>query len=117
VEGIGVPNLCDNCGESVHRTRFTGGKFIGIDCRCFREQQIKSAVNPFSDLTLEHIHDESGNKVRVTSLRQLQEAEKRFNFASAVANFDESHVNYAPQQKVFSVADMYKSKFHGRRSQ
>lgn len=106
-----MANVCDACGESVFKTRFTAGKFIGLDCGCLREQHIKSAVNPFSDLTLEHISDEFGNKVRVTSLRQLQEAEKRYNFASAVANFDESHVNDAPQQKVFSVRDMYREKF------
>ena len=112
-----MANNCDKCGQPCHRTRFTGGQYIGIDCGCLREQRTQSAVNPFGELELDHVHDEYGKKVRVTSLRQLQEAEKRYNFASVVANFDDSHVNDAPQQKVFSVADVYRSKFVGRRAQ
>lgn len=108
-------NVCEVCNNPVHRSRFTGGKFVGIDCGCLREKRMRTAFNPFADLTIEHISDEAGNKLRVTSLRQLQEAEKRYSFASVVANFDAANVDDPPQQKVFSVRDMYREKFAQRR--
>ena len=106
-----MANVCDNCGESVFRSRFIGGRYLGMDCGCLREQRIKSAITAFGELTLEHVHTEDGKPLRITSLRQLQEAEKRYNFASVVANFDAENAEQAPQQKVFSVRDMYREKF------
>lgn len=105
-------NACDQCGEQVFRTRFIRGKWLGLDCRCVRELPVDpGAVNPYADLTLDHVSDEYGNKVRITSSRQLGEAEKRYNFASVTRNFNSDRIEQAPQQKVFTVSDMYKRKF------
>ncbi len=110
-----MANNCGKCGQPCYRTRFIGGEFLGIDCGCLQERRAQSAVVAFGELTLDHIHDERGHKVRVTSLRQLQEAEKRYNFASVVANYDARNVDTPPQQKVFGVSDVYKTKFIGKR--
>jgi len=115
-----VANTCDQCGETCYRTRYIGGRYLGLDCRCVTDRTQASTANPYGDLTIEHVHDEKGNPVRVTSSRQLAEAEKRYNFASVVRNFDQANIDRPPQQKVFQVTDFYREKFqrgeYGRRS-
>ena len=102
---------CDQCHEVVYRQVFQGGAFRGVECGCsagFAERR-DAPKDMYSDLVLEHVHDEHGRQVRVTSSRQLAEAEKRYNFASVVRNMDSVRINDAPQQKVFTVRDFYKS--------
>lgn len=97
---------CDTCGKPVYRTKYFAscGKFIGVDCGCCSlERAVLSVNGSFSDLTLEHIHDESGKPVHVTSLRQLREAEKRYHFSHRVANYDGENINIPEQQKVYTV--------------
>lgn len=106
-----MANLCGNCGETCYRTRFIGGKFLGLDCRCVKDRAQASAVNPYADLTLEHVYDEHGQPVRITSSRQLSEAEQRYNFASVVRNMDENNIDKPTQQPVFNVTDHYRRKF------
>jgi hypothetical protein len=85
---------------------------VGIDCGCLREQVEKSAgLNLFSDLTLEHVHDERGKPIRVTSIHQLREAEKRYQFSHHVANSMEKNFETPRQQRTYSVADLYQRKF------
>lgn len=105
---------CDKCNEVVYRTRFIGGRFLGLDCNCVREARIQSCINVYSDLTLDHISDEMGNKVRVTSARQLSEAEKRYNFSSVALNMDSKNFDAPPQARVSTVTDHYQRKFAGR---
>jgi len=107
-----MANVCDNCGETCYRTRYAGGKFLGVDCRCAKEaRERRSAyVNPYGDLVLDHVVDERGNKVRVTSGRQLGEAEKRYDFAHVLHNMNAENQG-PPQQKVFTPADFYRRKF------
>lgn len=50
-------------------------------------------------MELEHAHDEMGNPVRVTSLRQLQDAERRYGFKSLVANEREADFDKPPQHR------------------
>src|SRR5271156_6138989 len=88
---------CDECGEIVFRVRFTGGRFLGVDCRCVREAAVKTCINPYSDLTIQHVHDEHGKPIHVTSARQLGEAEQRYNFASVVRNMDAKNFDAPPQ--------------------
>ncbi len=109
-----MANTCDTCGESVYRTIFRGGKFVGVDCRCYTERVATDAEHSqFSDFTLEHVHDEYGKPVRVTSMRQLQEAEKRYHFSSVVLAQDAANIDRAPQQKALTVRDVYRS-IHAR---
>jgi len=67
-------------------------------CRHCRSPRMReSLVNPYYDLTLDHVHDHSGQPVRVTSLRQLQQAEKEFKFKSLVGNEREADFDKPPQ--------------------
>lgn len=111
-----MANVCDKCGKTVYRIKFRGDQWIGEDCGCIREIALRTCFNPFSDLTLDHISTEDGAKLRVTSLRQLQAAESRYNFASVVANMDAANVDTPPQQKRMEVADLYKWKFDRRQA-
>lgn len=106
-----MANVCEACGETCYRTRFLAGRWLGLDCRCVTDKAQASCNNPFGDLTLEHVFDERGNKVRITSSRQLAEAEKRYNFASVVRNQDSTNIDRPPEQPVFRVDDRYRRKF------
>lgn len=91
--------VCDKCGKEVSRysqwpIEQPDGKYRFVTSCYVCEHPRHSApscANPFGDLVLEHVHDEQGKPVRVTSLRQLREAEKRYGFRSLVANSDEKN--------------------------
>ena len=106
---------CDSCQAVVYRQRLIGGSFKGVDCGCAGRERLRidGAKNPFGDLQLEHIHDEFGKPVRVTSSRQLAEAEKRYDFCHMARNYNESNMHDPPQQRVMSVTDFYRQKFRG----
>jgi len=103
---------CDQCSKPVYRQVFVPGTgFMGVDCHCYRERpRATTAVNPYGDLTLEHIHVD-GKPLRVTSSRQLAKAEVEHNFIHVARNMDQCRMDDAPQQKVFTVGDVYKRKF------
>lgn len=108
---------CPECGATVCRERLVGDKFKGVDCGCAGKEMLRKEAekNMYSDLTLEHVHDERGNKVRVTSSRQLSEAQKRYEFASVVHSMNSENIDRAPVQKPLSVSDIYRRKFAGGR--
>jgi hypothetical protein len=56
-------------------------------------------ANPFAALRLDHVHDEFGSPLEVTSLRQLQAAEKQYKFRSLVANEREADFDKPPQHR------------------
>ena len=104
--------ICDNCEKPIYRKVFTGERCLGVDCGCYRARpRAITAFNPFADFQLEHVHGEDGKPLRVTSIRQLSEAEKRYDFASVILNQDHGNVDDAPQQRVMTVSDVYKRKF------
>ena len=115
-----MANICGQCGESVYRQLFDGKQWAGVDCGCYGKNRRQAQVDApgletaFSDLTLEHIHGDDGRPLRVTSSRQLAQAEQRHKFISVVRNMDAQNFNDAPQQKVFRVEDVYKRKFERR---
>jgi exonuclease VII small subunit len=115
-----MANICGQCGESVHRQIFNGKEWLGEDCGCLQKRRAVSSVEApaletaFSDLTLDHVFNERGEKLRVTSSRQLAQAEQRYQFISVVRNQDAQNFNDAPQQKRFRVEDVYKRKFERR---
>ena len=67
-------------------------------CRtCLYPPARSSVANPYADLTLDHVHDETGSPLRVTSLAQMREAERRYRFRSLVANVDSVRHDEPPQ--------------------
>lgn len=90
-----------NCGHdsSTFSVRLSplGPRTICRNCRSPRMRE--SVANPFACLRLDHAHDELGNPVEVSSLRQLQMAERRYKFRSLVANEREADFNKPPQHR------------------
>lgn len=109
-------NVCDECQKPVYRVRLmqSTGKWLGFACGCLQDEIVKTTVNPFSDLTIAHIHGEDNKPIRVTSVRQLREAEKRYGFKHHVANMNEANFGVAPSHRATTVADHYRRKFAGR---
>jgi len=56
-----------------------------------------SCSNPYENLTLQHVRDEKGKPVVVNSLKELREAEKKYNFVHAVSSDDQ--ISEPPQHE------------------
>jgi hypothetical protein len=98
--------ICDCTHDSpAFSVRLTpsGPRTVCRNCRSPRMRE--SVANPFSALRLDHAHDELGNPVEVTSLRQLQIAERRYKFRSLVANEREADFNKPPQHRQKDLFD------------
>jgi hypothetical protein len=94
--------ICTTCSRStIHYKQKlapegAASKWI-ITCHaCANPRHSELTANPLGDLTLTHVTDEAGQPVRVTSLRQLREAEKRYHFSSVVANSDAANFDTPP---------------------
>jgi len=61
------------------------------------KRALTAARNAFENFTVEHVRDERGRKVKVNSLAELRAAEKRYNFALAVASDDDGRADKPPQ--------------------
>ena len=108
-----MSQTCGGCGESVFRTRFSGGKWMGVDCGCSRDAIIVDSDNPFrnnGELVLEHVH-EDGKPLRVTSMRQLEAAQNRLHFNHIPTNMDRENWDRPKQQQAYTVGDLYRRKF------
>lgn len=98
--------ICSNCARpTIHYKQklapagapADAPKWI-ITCHaCANPRHSELTANPLAELVMDHVHDESGNPVRVTSLRQLREAEKRYHFSSVVANQDAANFDTPPK--------------------
>lgn len=92
---------CHTCGQTStqYTTKFRGDKVLYYCKPC--EHPVHSDLNLgkslFGDLTLDHVMDEFGKPVRVTSRRQLLEAEKRYKFRSLIGHSDEANFDKPPQ--------------------
>lgn len=111
-----MSQLCSKCGDIVYRARIdiSTGERIGYDCGCVRRPVELDHDNPFrndGELVLQHIADENGNPVRVTSRRQLQEAEQRYDFNHVPTNMSKGNWDSPKQQKFYTVGDLYERKF------
>ena len=93
--------ICSRCGHdsSSFSVRFTARGPQRVCRHCTSPQARDSVVNPFASLVLDHVHDDQGRPVEVTSLRQLQQAERRYKFRSLVANEREADFNKPPQHR------------------
>lgn len=99
------------CGKCGHDTTSYTMKFransVQYECHVCEHPPISDArcANPFSEIVLDHVTGEDGRPLRVTSSRQLREAEKKYNFRSLVAHTDEANFDKPPQRNQESIAD------------
>lgn len=104
-----MPVTCDDCGHvtTMYTTKFhAGGAHTSCKvCEHPVHSDLSLCANPFSELVIDAIHDEQGRPLRVTSARQLREAEKRYHFSSVIANWAERDFDKPPQQQKGSVGD------------
>lgn len=105
-----MPAICSNCGQSTTRytSKLLDGKFRDTCYVCENPRHnlfSGHGANMFSDLTLTHVTDERGQPVRVTSRRQLHEAETRYKFRHHAANYDEANWDKPPQMPSGSIQD------------
>jgi|HubBroStandDraft_1064217.scaffolds.fasta_scaffold319969_2 hypothetical protein len=106
---------CSKCGKTIITQRLIGKEFLGVECGCAFVKFMRDADNPFStdgELVLDHIHtDEAGTKLRVTSRRQLEEAQKAYGFNHVPTNMDRNNWDQPKQQRTYTVSDHYQRKF------
>lgn len=96
--------------------------FLGIgpgSCQCAEKHlghapRTSSTANPF-EITFQHVNDEFGNPLKVSSIRQLEAAEKRLGFQSVVLNSDAQNFDDPPQQRKIEMRDLHNWKFSQRR--
>ena len=100
-----TPTVCDRCGGELQR-RYSAPTPTASRANC---------TNPFENFTLEHVRDERGQKVKVNSLKELREAEKRYNFV--LAGMSQDGTPDAPQHESWAgdIAHGYKWKSEGGR--
>lgn len=108
-----MANVCEGCTQSVYRTIFNTAKkqWLGVECGCTRRARAQMSTGSMFDITFDHVHDQFGNKVHVSSIRELERAEKTFGFQSVVLNKDAQNFDDAPQQPKVDVASLHKWKF------
>ena len=108
-----MSQLCGRCNKSVYKRRYMPIQkiWLGMDCGCLKaDRAVRSTASPFN-LTLDHVHDEWGNKLHVDNIQQLSAAEKRYGFQSVVLNSDEQNFDDPPQQRQVTVSDLVRRKF------
>ena len=107
---------CDQCEKVVYRRKYMPKRkiWLGVDCGCVKADSVpRSCANPW-DLTLDHVHDEFGQKLHVSSIRELSDAEKRLGFQHVVLNQDRQNWDDPPQQAPVDMAKIHNWKFSDR---
>ncbi len=110
---------CDKCGAVG--IRLTGvpngdGSFSWY-CKhdlpkMFRETN-GAAYNPY-DLTLDHVYDENGHKVHVSSKKEMLEAEKKYKFRHIVTHYDDGEKKVEDGNEPKWAKHKVKQPHHGR---
>lgn len=111
--------ICSKCGHEDVRGRviFTSTGTVEY-CRIHVPRAFNTnpdtSKNPFSNFTLDNVRDEQGKKVTVNSIAELRAAEKRYNFALAVATDDGAKADKPPQHEPWAgnIAHNYKKKWN-----
>lgn len=98
---------CDECQrEADHYVRKLTKTGFRTQCRACKTGRVRPSVySPFAEMSLDHVRDAHDRPVRVTSLRQLREIEKKHHCVSLVANADEKHFDDPPQKKSPTVGE------------
>lgn len=63
-------------------------------------------ANPFSEMIIETVTGEDGKPLRITSRRQLHEAEKKYHFRSTVGHMDEANFDQIPRKPQKTISDV-----------
>jgi hypothetical protein len=99
---------CDKCGAEAtsYTMRFRAGR-IQHECHVCEHPPISDArcANPYSEMVIDHVTGDDGKPLRITSSRQLREAEKKYHFRSLVGHTDEANFDRPPQRKQESIAE------------
>jgi hypothetical protein len=100
--------ICDECQrEADHYVRKLTKTGFRTQCRACKTGRVRPSVySPFADMRIDHVHGHDGKALRVTSLRQLYEAEKEFKFKSCVGHTDEARFDDPPQQTKDTAHDI-----------
>jgi hypothetical protein len=101
-----MPFICSRCPSDNNQhprgiSYLRNGVFVEY-CRVHdpaNRTALTAARNMFEGFTLDNVHDEHGKKVTVNSLQELRVAEKRYNFALAVASDDGGTAATPPQHE------------------
>lgn len=100
------PEVCRVCGVETMRPKIImDGTGRAVFCRLHIPSVhligagVEAKQSRFSSFTLDHVRDEHGQKVTVNSLSELRAAEKRYNFALAVAADDGGAATTPPQHE------------------
>lgn len=107
-----MSSKCEICETVVYRRILRGDKLVGVDCGCTRRpRQLADLTRSAFDITFDHVSDSFGNKVHVSNLRELSQAEKTYGFQSVVMNADAQNFDDPPQQKTIDFASVHRWKF------
>lgn len=69
-------------------------------CRaCTRPRLRDSVANPYQNLELEHVHDDAGQPLRVSSLRQLDQAQRQHHFQHWATSADSVNIDKPPSHR------------------
>jgi hypothetical protein len=106
---------CCKCGHEGPRgvVVFTPSGDSREYCKvCRPSQHVNKAQNIWDNFTCQHMRDEKGKPIKVNSLKELREAEKRTN--SVLAIMSDNDVSQPPQHEpdAGNIARKYKKKFN-----
>lgn len=95
---------------------FRNGEFVEY-CRVHdpaNRAALTAARNIFEGFTLDHVKDENGQKITVNSIKELREAEKRYDFVLDCATNNNGDVSTPPAHKPWAgrVDHTYEKKFN-----
>src|ERR1700690_4133163 len=95
---------------------FRNGEFVEY-CRVHDPANLRAlqaARNVFEGFTVQHVHDENHKPIKVNSIKELREAEKRYGFVLNCATNDGGDVSEAPQHEkdAGNIARNYKKKWN-----
>lgn len=100
--------ICVDCGHETtnYTMKFRADK-VQYSCRVCEHPPIRDqrVANPYSEMIIDHVLGEDNKPLRVTSARQLREAEKRYHFRSLVAHTNEADFDKPPQTNQASIAE------------
>lgn len=100
--GLVIMQHCQKCNKPQYRLRWDKGVGVGTDCGCTLVDHSADSVNsPYFELTLDHVFDEKGNKVRVDSLRQMSKVEERYGVIHACTSYSENYIQPDQKQHTF----------------
>jgi hypothetical protein len=118
VKEVDSMDVCSKCGTETTRTLTVfddKGHPLAIYCLvCKPSPTVKRATSLFENFRLDHVKDERGQNVVVNSLKELREAEKRYNFALACMSDSDGTASEPPQHKIGAgdLSRNYEKKFN-----